>query len=1591
MSNGKEHVTKKTQGHEIDRPLKEKFQCWHANSQYFEPVVKKRIASASNTILDTTRVLPPEEITDHFDEFNTNLKKAESILQTEEEQHSSIYDKRDVTKGHLALTIEDGILPAALPECGKQEFKLTTVAATSNTDFVNQVSQQCYILHSTILLHHFCTPTMHSHRPWSLPHIHFVKMTLLKPNRNRQNLFEPPDSRLIHTGTLLFILHPKSLTETEQCLTLNHVALPVTIVTHLLPFHPFSPCLLSGATQTLAAAGLGNRDPSPLYSPPAVSLPTTIPFLSSISIDFANFCSTNIDTSPASALPLSSITSYPITLLDEYPSLSSFLHIHSTIILFSLLHPSVPLHQSIKSKADDVDSIGLHTLPPLLQAMTLLRHLILFSPPHTIKQLQDSAYHCGAMDWLHFGACSPPVAITQPRSQEKEDTSWMSTSIAAEANAVGSSAAPHIRDSCRDLFFLLSSPASIEHYLIPSFRRASPTPTVVHRPPSPHKRLVPFVNRHLCAMPPSFPLLHPINLADIHLSPFYEPAHVTSTSLTWHEPTYLLSPFILPPSSFWAMSSLDFFSHNMSPSANSNPHTRHTNGWDTPESPSEQTKDDPQHTTQHPLPNPFRAHSDDTVKWTAEDADRSGRDLGDPLSLADWDRAMSQAKKDGLDVKEGENMSKLHYFEHTATTFLHTLIRDNIPAHPHPRQNTERAEREGRSFQTRQVNSQALEVAVKRGHSLLSIVGRMVKEATLTKYGCGEKSSWLEALLESERELGCLPIPFLPINSGAFWAMFDPQRLRAPSQARSSIPAGHPPACADSLPPATRVHVFAVAREGGRVLHRRADGGERPCPLPRQSALCRERSAERPPALSAEQLEATPAAPHIDTMRGIDDCSQFAISLFAVSNPLLLAEELMKRIRCLGRLFGYLEQGLADQSVSLIHTIQRTAAGRESSEQFAEHAEFELLVIDYCVKICTTSFVLIYTLIHSSKLACSPSKTRTASRCLMTPSRPICSAAEDPIPVPLVSISRIESALSHPISFPKAHCVIVSLGSLIPLFASNQIFPLSIGPRSFLYQNQINRYNRSATTKDNFDVLNHLFKVFLRHAPLSLASLPFAPTKATLTRIAKLNTSASSPDAREDVKMEMSVLIKRMSQYAERKHAREKKWNRLASFHSQNRHSRQSGCAVCTAMIQLWKEESADFETTRASLYLHLNTAIKLKQRPPNSFCNMQSVVGRWNVIKTSADADFDETKFRDERVSSFILSSHDNTLDLHGNPITHTKRPQKTPQTRARHSFPVQCDGRSQVRVATPQADTHHFPVHIDTDHHSTSSQHAGHVPRLGSRPVSQRCPSEAEEGQATDLTTQLQDEEDDENFDAMDEFRQFSLQKSFGGRGSEWGGASSGGRGGHFTNLFSCFPLSIPPHADAQKTNDMAFPPSTRLKMHKEEVDLVSAVKYVCMITDLLLKDDMVTFDDTTRSGSVSPYSKLSTSSPAASSPRLPSHARLSVCVDADEHSDATERTSSSPQTMFRNAIACLFRPHVSSSFHPSADFSVSKSLALALCGTVALKSSSFASQTDPPPTSEITDGGRFTVQAFKDAEGAKSISSVVAALVLVLALVS
>ncbi|KAK2940950.1 hypothetical protein BLNAU_24138 [Blattamonas nauphoetae] len=122
-------------------------------------------------------------------------------------------------------------------------------------------------------------------------------------------------------------------------------------------------------------------------------------------------------------------------------------------------------------------------------------------------------------------------------------------------------------------------------------------------------------------------------------------------------------------------------------------------------------------------------------------------------------------------------------------------------------------------------------------------------------------------------------------------------------------------------------------------------------------------------------------------------------------------------------------------------------------------------------------------------------------------------------------------------------------------------------------------------------------------------------------------------------------------------------------------------------------------------------------------------------------------------------------------------------------------------------------------------------------------------------------------------------------------------------------------------------------------KEVNLVSAVQYVCMITDLLLKDGMVTIDDTTRSGSVSPYFEalhiICLLTPSVST----------VCVDADEHSDATERTSSSPQTPFETqSLVCSVLTSARLSIHPLTSLN---QIARSRCGTVTVKSSSCLSQ--------------------------------------------
>ncbi|KAK2955632.1 hypothetical protein BLNAU_9491 [Blattamonas nauphoetae] len=56
--------------------------------------------------------------------------------------------KKDGAKDKIALTIENDLLPATLPEAGKQELKLTTVAATSNAEYVLNKSDKITLTHS---------------------------------------------------------------------------------------------------------------------------------------------------------------------------------------------------------------------------------------------------------------------------------------------------------------------------------------------------------------------------------------------------------------------------------------------------------------------------------------------------------------------------------------------------------------------------------------------------------------------------------------------------------------------------------------------------------------------------------------------------------------------------------------------------------------------------------------------------------------------------------------------------------------------------------------------------------------------------------------------------------------------------------------------------------------------------------------------------------------------------------------------------------------------------------------------------------------------------------------------------------------------------------------------------------------------------------------------------------------------------------------------------------------------------------------------------------------------------------------------------
>ncbi|KAK2949386.1 hypothetical protein BLNAU_15682 [Blattamonas nauphoetae] len=359
----------------------------------------------------------------------------------------------------------------------------------------------------------------------------FCQDDSLDTNRTRQVLFEPPEfKRLVKhfiefpfrsapqppnlpSIAIIRKIHSRIISSAIKALVSSTQALcalsctpnpsqeqnNVLLSTMLLSLSLLS-LLFSHSTPSLLASFLDQRKIWPqleeaieilllfIHHQPSLS-PTTIPFLPTLSVDLANFCTTSIDASPASALPLPSITTCPITLLDEYPSLSSFLHIHSTLILFSLLHPSVPLHQSIKSKAgafisvterlvalhtrpadspvgdlpvtfrsqtDDLDSIGLHSLPDsnvrgrrqtLRKPSSLSKSVASVSPPPGIGGNQpfpliDTTDHEPRMKHLLFSASLPPLlSVNQPEilDDDEEHTPAVSTMFTLPDHVQGAS------------------------------------------------------------------------------------------------------------------------------------------------------------------------------------------------------------------------------------------------------------------------------------------------------------------------------------------------------------------------------------------------------------------------------------------------------------------------------------------------------------------------------------------------------------------------------------------------------------------------------------------------------------------------------------------------------------------------------------------------------------------------------------------------------------------------------------------------------------------------------------------------------------------------------------------------------------------------------------------------------------------------------------------------------------------------------------------------------------------------------------------------------------------------------------------------
>ncbi|KAK2945949.1 hypothetical protein BLNAU_19093 [Blattamonas nauphoetae] len=569
-------------------------------------------------------------------------------------------------------------------------------------------------------------------------------------------------------------------------------------------------------------------------------------------------------------------------------SLSSLLEKHSVLLLNLTKPPLPPKPEPGKDEPVTLENdffMSMYTTR--IEALTILRHILLFSTAQSILKIQSTALWSGALTWILYGACSAPIPIKTPNNRQVEDLENMLAAMSADANIRSSSAALHLRDCYRDLFFLLCSPSAVSDILRNIFPKAliesSLLPTGVH--PSQTHRLSlfrpelstdeglkaklqgdwkyslqplqlahplltsathPFTSKNPLSFPPSFPLLHPVNLIDHNLDPFLEAGSTSTAHLTWHEPNYLLSPFVLRWDSVWGMFSL--------PGPNSEPRilgsedkwtlkekkeierekecgihslinyaetletmtrlisdsSREVRRKRTKREMDEERDKRPQNQTQSQPKNLI----------TSISLDGSGRDVADCSYLLDWEEVLRTKRKEtddkdkrtrrsetpiGLARLINERRMRNEYNGKTVQNKIHESLKkknQDLPysyLEPRPGADSD-PKREPLASHAEQDEAQLLGLVDKNGRHLIQplkslletpVQSTQTEESSFghsTELQVGQRSEpFADQIYSSPLSKGSpssspttqnepssfTPVPFLPINAGAFWALFD--------------------------------------------------------------------------------------------------------------------------------------------------------------------------------------------------------------------------------------------------------------------------------------------------------------------------------------------------------------------------------------------------------------------------------------------------------------------------------------------------------------------------------------------------------------------------------------------------------------------------------------------------------------------------------------------------------------------------------------------------------------------------------------------------------------------------------------------------